>query len=122
MGSGQGPQRDSRLGLFVEHAGDRDPVEALHLGEGRGQDLGGAHGGHVAAGLGQVAIEPQPVLQRREATTWSAGPGTADSPHIPPASDHCPPPPPPSPQSHASLPASTSCGLLSPRSQSKWPL
>lgn len=64
-GLGSAQQRDSRLGLFVEHTGDRDPVEALHLRQGRGQDLGGAHGGHVTTGLGQVAIEPQPVLQTR---------------------------------------------------------
>lgn len=57
--------QDSRLGLFIQDARDGDSVEALHLGQGGGQDLGRAQGGHMAAGLGQVAIEPEPVLQRQ---------------------------------------------------------
>lgn len=51
-GLGGVTRRDSRLCLFVKHTRDRDPIEILHLRKGGSQDLGRAHGGHVAARLG----------------------------------------------------------------------
>lgn len=46
-------------------AGDVQAVEALHVLYGSGQNLRRLHGGHLSAGLGQVAIGPQPCLQQQ---------------------------------------------------------
>lgn len=46
----------------VHLAGDLQAVEALHVLYGSGENLCRLHGGHLSAGLGQVAIGPQPCL------------------------------------------------------------
>lgn len=46
-------------------ASDIQAVEALHVLYGSGQNLRRLHGGHLPAGLGQVAVGPQPCLQQQ---------------------------------------------------------
>lgn len=79
-----GAGASSHFGLLVQHAGDGDPVELLHLGEGRGEDLGGAHGGHLPAARRQVPVQPQPCLRacggQRAGTGPTAPRGPAASP------------------------------------------
>ncbi len=44
----------------VQHSSDLQPVKALHVADGVQQDLSRAHGGHLLAGLREVAVMPQP--------------------------------------------------------------
>lgn len=62
------PRRDrhSRARLLVQHAGHRDAVEGLHLGQGGRQAPGRAQAGGLPAGRGQVAVGAQPGLQGSE--------------------------------------------------------
>lgn len=50
----------------IHHSGHFQAVEVLHVADGFGQDLSRLHGGHLSAGLGQVAELSQPRLQRRK--------------------------------------------------------
>lgn len=52
-------------GLRVHVSGNFQAVETLHVADGVGQDLRGAHGGHLPAGLRKVAVHPQPRLHTR---------------------------------------------------------
>lgn len=56
-----------RDGGAVQPSGHVQAVEALHPADGFGQHLGGGlHGGHLPAGLGQVAVVTQPHLRKKE--------------------------------------------------------
>lgn len=46
-------------------ASDVQAVETLHVLYGCGQNLRRLHGGHLPAGLGQIAVGPQPCLQQQ---------------------------------------------------------
>lgn len=46
----------------VHLAGHLQTVETLHVADGFGQDLRRLHGGHLSAGLGQVAEPTEPRL------------------------------------------------------------
>lgn len=50
----------------VQLSGHLQAVEALHPADGFGQHLSRLHGGHLSAGLRQVAEVTQPCLQKRE--------------------------------------------------------
>lgn len=52
-----------RRGCRVHLPRHLQPVEALHVGDGSGQDLRRLHGGHLSAHLGQVAKLTEPRLQ-----------------------------------------------------------
>lgn len=47
-------------GAGVQHSSDLQPIKALHVTDGVRQDLSRAHGGHLPAGLREVAVLPQP--------------------------------------------------------------
>lgn len=56
-----------RDGVSVQLSGDLQTVETLHPTDGFGQHLVRLHGGHLSAGLGQVAEVTQPRLyEKRE--------------------------------------------------------
>lgn len=66
LGQSKRTWSNSRLGLLVQDASDGDAIKLLHLSQGRGEGLSRTHGGHLPAGLRQVAVEPQPCLRQGE--------------------------------------------------------
>lgn len=49
-------------GCRVQHPSHLQPIEALHVADGFGQDLSRLHGGHLSAHLRQVAKVTEPCL------------------------------------------------------------
>lgn len=54
--------RNLRHSSRVHLASHLQPVETLHVADGFGQNLSRLHGGHLSAGLGQIAELTEPSL------------------------------------------------------------